>query len=55
MQSVSSRVGTHVAMSISYDDNRYTTDTASPTWVYVSHAQGQQVGCEYTICWYDQI
>ena len=27
MQSVSSRIWTHVAMSISYDDNHYTTGT----------------------------
>ena len=28
MQSVSSRIWTHVAVSISYDDNHYTTDMA---------------------------
>ena len=28
MQSVSSRIWAHVAMSISYDDNHYTTGTA---------------------------
>ena len=30
MQSVSSRVWTHVAVSISYDDNYYTTGTSLP-------------------------
>ena len=29
MQSVSSRILTRVAVSISYDDNHYTTDTSS--------------------------
>ena len=29
MQSVSSRIWTRVAVSISYDDNHYTTSTAS--------------------------
>ena len=28
MQSVSSRIWTHVAVSISYDDNHYTTGTS---------------------------
>ena len=28
MQSVSSRIRTHVAVSISYDDNHYTTGTS---------------------------
>ena len=31
MQSVSSRIRTRVAVSISYDDNHYTTDTSSVT------------------------
>ena len=29
MQSVSSRIWSRVAVSISYDDNHYTTDTSS--------------------------
>ena len=29
MQSVSSRIWTHVAVSISYDDNHYTTGTST--------------------------
>ena len=29
MQSVSSRIWTHVAVSISYDDNDYTTGTSN--------------------------
>ena len=29
MQSVSSRIWTRVAVSISYDDNHYTTDTST--------------------------
>ena len=32
MQSVSSRVWTHVAVSISYDDNYYTTGTSLPLY-----------------------
>ena len=32
MQSVSSRIWTRVAVSISYDDNYYTTDTSSILW-----------------------
>ena len=32
MQSVSSRIWTRVAMSISYDDNRYTTGTSTNKW-----------------------
>ena len=31
MQSVSSRIWTHVAVSISYDDNHYTTGTSWET------------------------
>ena len=31
MQSVSSRIWTRVAVSISYDDNDYTTGTSNPT------------------------
>ena len=31
MQSVSSRIWTRVAVSISYDDNHYTTGTSLPT------------------------
>ena len=30
MQSFSSRIWSRVAVSISYDDNHYTTDTSSP-------------------------
>ena len=30
MQSVSSRIWTRVAVSNSYDDNHYTTDTSKP-------------------------
>ena len=36
MQSVSSRIWTHVAVSISYDDNHYTTGTSS----LVSYSEG---------------
>ena len=32
MQSVSSRIGTRVAVSISYDDNHYTTGTSLNHW-----------------------
>ena len=35
MQSVSSRIWTHVAMSISYDDNHYTTVTSK--WIPIKH------------------
>ena len=34
MQSVSSKIWTRVAVSISYDDNHYTTGT-STLWVYI--------------------
>ena len=34
MQSVSSRIWTHVAVSISYDDNDYTTGTSNTLYVY---------------------
>ena len=33
MQSVSSRIWTRVALSISYDDNNYTTGTSTRRWV----------------------
>ena len=36
MQSVSSRIWTRVTVSISYDDNHYTTD-ASNTWSQYSN------------------
>ena len=37
MQSVSSRIWTRVAMSISYDDNNYTTGTSSAkSWVDIT-------------------
>ena len=32
MQSISSRIWTRVAVSLSYDDNHYTTDTQSIAW-----------------------
>ena len=32
MQSVSSRIWTRVAVSISYDDNDYTTGTCQKSW-----------------------
>ena len=35
MQSVSSRIWTRVTVSISYDDNRYTTDTSKYVYVCV--------------------
>ena len=35
MQSVSSRICTCVAMSISYDDNHYTTGTFEPFYTYI--------------------
>ena len=34
MQSVSSRIWTHVAVSISYDDNDYTTGTSTTNGWY---------------------
>ena len=34
MQSVSSRIWTRVAVSISYDDNDYTTDTSTNEQIY---------------------
>ena len=34
MQSVSSRIWTRVAVSISYDDNHYTTRTSNLIWGY---------------------
>ena len=34
MQSLSSRIWTRVAVSISYDDNHYTTDTSSEKILY---------------------
>ena len=36
MQSVSSRIWTRVVVSISYDDNRYTTGTSFRIPVYIS-------------------
>ena len=33
MQSVSSRIWTRAAVSISYDDNDYTTDTSNDTYL----------------------
>ena len=37
MQSVSSRIWTRVAESISYDDNHYTTGNSNPDWpIYIS-------------------
>ena len=35
MQSVLSRIWTRFAVSISYDDNHYTTDTFSYIWLYI--------------------
>ena len=37
MQSVSSRIWTHVAMSISYDDNDYTTGTSFLQFFFFNH------------------
>ena len=36
MQSFSSRIWTRVAVSISYDDNLYTTGTSSYLFIYLS-------------------
>ena len=36
MQSISSKIWTRVAMSISYDDNHYITGTSLYRWVYTS-------------------
>ena len=36
MQSVSSRIRTRVAVSISYDDNHYTTGSLRNKFMYVS-------------------
>ena len=36
MQSVSSRIWTRVAVSISYDDNHYTTGTSTKTYATLS-------------------
>ena len=58
MQSVSSRIWTRVAVSISYDDNYYTTGTFVldyNTWnhliVYIFMSNGSFKNVTY-ICWY---
>ena len=40
MQSVSSRIWTRVAVSISYDDNDYTTGTSIDLVLYPTRAEG---------------
>ena len=45
MQSVSSRIWTRVAVSISYDDNHYTTGTSE-----YKHAEDDKESCEVTVC-----
>ena len=47
MQSVSSRIWTHVTVSISYDDNHYTTGTSIEYSVTVAQLAGV---VEYTDC-----
>ena len=45
MQSVSSRIWTHVAVSISYNDNHYTTGTSA----YLMH--GAKPRFHYILTW----
>ena len=50
MQSVSSRIWTRVAVSISYDDNNYTTGTTAKSclYIYIKYMICQQI----LLIWY---
>ena len=52
MQSVSSRIWTHVAESISYDDNHYTTGTSYKSLLYTVLKKGIAFYVSSYIIWF---